>query len=282
MDKPAHWREVPSSSLCDLIESSMGTQDCSYDAQRRRQLEEQVNALEVKLGDLHATDVSSLRRAYKTLAQHVQALDVESKASEQTGICSSPHLPSLLDKTNAPSVTSDFVAQQIQRLAAATAAVYAVGRLLRALRIPAAGRTTAGLALLGLCYTGVRLVAATVQRLGTTAARRRRARDELRRDLRALRERVQVMADLVESGLRLHGLHASQQSQLQLLQQQLQQEQQQLQQQQRPFALFGGGRPTPPGGAAAQPPGLPAATAAPDMAYGYDAGAGAEADDSGW
>ncbi|KXZ41296.1 hypothetical protein GPECTOR_572g614 [Gonium pectorale] len=55
-------------------------------AQRQRWLEEQVQeltqevaALESKLGDLHATDVSSLRRAYKSLAQHVQALNIESK-----------------------------------------------------------------------------------------------------------------------------------------------------------------------------------------------------------
>ncbi|GIL64738.1 hypothetical protein Vafri_18616 [Volvox africanus] len=111
---------------------SMGGFDGPCDAQRQRQLEEQVQtlraevfALEAKLGELHVTDISSLRRAYKSLAQHVQALDVETK-----------HLPSLVERATEPSVNSDFVAQQIRVVAAVTAGAYGVARLLRALRVP--------------------------------------------------------------------------------------------------------------------------------------------------
>ncbi len=39
----------------------------------------QVLSLQKKLDALHATDVNDLRRAYTTLRQHVQALDIESK-----------------------------------------------------------------------------------------------------------------------------------------------------------------------------------------------------------
>ncbi|GLI59379.1 hypothetical protein VaNZ11_001244, partial [Volvox africanus] len=203
------------------LKVSMGGLDGPCDAQRQRQLEEQVQtlraevlALEAKLGDLHATDVSSLRRAYKSLAQHVQALDVETK-----------HLPSLMDRAIEPSVNPDFVAQQIRVIAVVTAGAYGVARLLRALRVPEAGTITAGLGLLGFIYAGVRVTAASLQRLGEAASRRRRAQAELRGDLRALRERVQVMTDLVESGLRLHRLHPAQQSELHRQEQQQQQQQ---------------------------------------------------------
>ncbi|GLC42684.1 hypothetical protein PLESTB_001127000 [Pleodorina starrii] len=253
----------------------MSGADGPYNARRQRQLEEQVqillgevNALESKLGDLHATDVSSLRRAYKSLAQHVLVLDVETK-----------HLPALLDRSTEPSLTPGFLAQQARLVAAVTAAVVGTGRLLRTLRVEDAGPITAGLTLLGVFFAGVRLAAATVQRLGSAAARRQQAQGELRSDLRAVRERVQVMADLVESGLRLHRMHPSQQSQMALQgqqqpppqqelllppppppplenwgpqqQQQWQYQPQQQQPQQQPFLSFPGG---PGGGRPATPP----------------------------
>ncbi|GIL77414.1 hypothetical protein Vretimale_2772 [Volvox reticuliferus] len=145
------------------------------------------------------------------------------------------HLPSLMERSTEPSVNSDFVAQQIRVVAAVTTAVYGVTRLLRIMRVPEAGTVTAGLGILGFIYASVRLTASSLQRLGLTASRRRQAQAELRGDLRALRERVQVMVDLVESGLRLHRLHPAQQAQI-YLQEQQQQQQQQRQQERQSFS----------------------------------------------
>ncbi|GIL77415.1 hypothetical protein Vretimale_2772 [Volvox reticuliferus] len=97
-----------------------------------------------------------------------------------------------MERSTEPSVNSDFVAQQIRVVAAVTTAVYGVTRLLRIMRVPEAGTVTAGLGILGFIYASVRLTASSLQRLGLTASRRRQAQAELRGDLRALRERVQV------------------------------------------------------------------------------------------
>ncbi len=39
----------------------------------------QMESLRLRLGELHCTDVNALRRAYKTLCQHVEALDQEAR-----------------------------------------------------------------------------------------------------------------------------------------------------------------------------------------------------------
>eukprot|EP00198_Chlamydomonas_reinhardtii_P008121 XP_001697458.1 predicted protein [Chlamydomonas reinhardtii] len=141
----------------------------------------------------------SLRRAYKSLAQHVQALEVESK-----------HLPSLLARAAEPSVTPEWVAGQTRLAAGVTAAVYAAGRLLAAMKVREAGPVAAALAMLGAGYVGLRLLASAGRRLVEVGRRRQAAQQELQADLRAVMERVQIMAELAESGLRLHRLHASQ------------------------------------------------------------------------
>jgi hypothetical protein len=43
----------------------------------------QVDVLQQKLHQLHATDVNTLRRGYATVAQHVQALKLEAAVSMQ-------------------------------------------------------------------------------------------------------------------------------------------------------------------------------------------------------
>ncbi|KAG2482411.1 hypothetical protein HYH03_018646 [Edaphochlamys debaryana] len=141
----------------------------------------------------------SLRRAYKSLAQHVQALDVETR-----------HLPTVLERTEEAGVTPEFVAEQTRTAAVVAAAVYGTNRLLRAARVQDAGPLTALLALLGAGFVGLRAVFGALGRLGAVAGRRRRAQEELRADLRAVMERVQIMLGLAESGLRLHRLHATQ------------------------------------------------------------------------
>ncbi|KAG2440225.1 hypothetical protein HXX76_004337 [Chlamydomonas incerta] len=155
--------------------------------------------LQAKLHDLHSTDLMSLRRAYKSLAQHVQALEVESK-----------HLPALLERAAEPSVTPEWVAGQTRLVAGVTAGVYAAGRLLAAMKVREAGPVAAALAVLGAGYVGLRLLASAGRRLVEVGRRRQAAQQELQADLRAVMERVQIMAELAESGLRLHRLHASQ------------------------------------------------------------------------
>ncbi|KAG2454987.1 hypothetical protein HYH02_000812 [Chlamydomonas schloesseri] len=89
-------------------------------------LTKEVDALQAKLHDLHSTDLMSLRRAYKSLAQHVQALE---------------HLPALLERAAEPSVTPEWVAGQTRLVAGVSAAVYAVGRLLAAMKVRGAMRS---------------------------------------------------------------------------------------------------------------------------------------------
>ena len=83
-------------------------------SQHVKQLEEQLLALEKKLGSLHATDVNSLRRAYRTLAQHVTALELESR-----------HIPNLLSQLETRIVSPHIIAQEVRFQGSLTVHFYA-------------------------------------------------------------------------------------------------------------------------------------------------------------
>ena len=77
----------------------------------------QVDRLQRQLGELHCTDANALRRAYKALCQHVDALDQESSGMLEE-----------LERFETDVMTPDAVATEA-RIAASKAAVLAVSPL---------------------------------------------------------------------------------------------------------------------------------------------------------
>jgi len=91
---------------------------------RAQLLEAKVKELEVKLEQMHVSDVHALRRAHKTLSQHIQALSIESA-----------HVPSLLASFETSMLTPSTIATEAGVLAAISASAWLLDRVFRYTRV---------------------------------------------------------------------------------------------------------------------------------------------------
>lgn len=164
-----------------------------------QELTDQVQRLQEKLGDLHATDINSLRRAYKTLTQHVEALDLESKP-----------LASLIQEIETNLMTPTSVANDIGFMASMAAASYTINRVIKLMNIPDIEPVARLATLAGVCLVGWRLVTSTGTRVTRMLLRNRRAKAQLQQEWKNIHQRVEVMVQLAQSGLAAHPYAASQ------------------------------------------------------------------------
>eukprot|EP00200_Dunaliella_tertiolecta_P007452 CAMPEP_0202369838 /NCGR_PEP_ID=MMETSP1127-20130417/1587_1 /ASSEMBLY_ACC=CAM_ASM_000462 /TAXON_ID=3047 /ORGANISM="Dunaliella tertiolecta, Strain CCMP1320" /LENGTH=145 /DNA_ID=CAMNT_0048965613 /DNA_START=61 /DNA_END=497 /DNA_ORIENTATION=- len=101
--------------------------DSAEYARRVAELEEQLEQLQRKLEVYHCSDVNAIRRAYKSLAQHIHALDIESR-----------HIPTLLREIETTVLSPQIVAQEIAVAAVVAGSVWATDRGLGAASNPTA------------------------------------------------------------------------------------------------------------------------------------------------
>lgn len=83
-------------------------------------LSQEVLRLQTELGKAHCTDVNGLRRAYKSLCQHVEALVQESK-----------HIDSEIKAIDTELITADDVATEVGLLGVVSGVVCALHKVTR-------------------------------------------------------------------------------------------------------------------------------------------------------
>mmetsp|Transcript_26066 Transcript_26066/g.56917 ORF Transcript_26066/g.56917 Transcript_26066/m.56917 type:complete len:174 (+) Transcript_26066:149-670(+) len=158
----------------------------SYNAELEN-LHAQIHALEKKLGDLHCTDVNHLRRAYTTLTQHAQALDIESK-----------HLSNLISELQTSIISAQYVATELTYTSAVVAASYTIDRCLRLARLPSPSL------LLAVAATSLvvwRLARTSSRRLLEAMERNKRTKQQLLTDWKVVQQRIAVLAELARADL---------------------------------------------------------------------------------
>ncbi|KAF5843722.1 hypothetical protein DUNSADRAFT_8237 [Dunaliella salina] len=154
-------------------------------AKRVAELEEQLEQLQRKLEVYHCSDVNAIRRAYRSLAQHIHALDIESR-----------HIPTLLREIETTVLSPQIVAQEIAVAAAVAGSAWATDRGLGALRVPryrliSQAALVAGIGLLGW-HLGTRLS----RHLCSVFKRNRHVKGQLLDDWAVIQRRIDVMSQL--------------------------------------------------------------------------------------
>lgn len=121
----------------------------------------QLEEVQTQLNDLHCTDINALKRAYKTLQQHVQALDIESMVRvnwlstygntlhththvqrphiKATCYVCMQHLTNVVSKIDPPILTPEVLAREIGVLAAIAAGAWGLLKGLACIRLPVGG-----------------------------------------------------------------------------------------------------------------------------------------------
>ncbi|GAX83679.1 hypothetical protein CEUSTIGMA_g11104.t1 [Chlamydomonas eustigma] len=150
-----------------------------------QQLQEQVIALEQQLHDLHATDLNGLRRAHKSLVQHITALRIESK-----------HLAGVITRIEDNIITPSHVAVDLGYCSAVISAAWAADRALRHCRLPSppAGLLAFVAGSIILWKVGQRMT----KRFAFVVGRNKTVKTQLAGDWQVVEERIQILESLAK------------------------------------------------------------------------------------
>mmetsp|Transcript_35274 Transcript_35274/g.89259 ORF Transcript_35274/g.89259 Transcript_35274/m.89259 type:complete len:187 (-) Transcript_35274:344-904(-) len=157
------------------------------DPQDLASLQAQLEELRTRLHDLHCTDVNSLRRAHKTLQQHVQALDIESR-----------HLGNLVAQVDTPVITPEGLAKDIGAVAGIIATTWGIHRGLACIRLPPSKQMTRVMVIGAAALVGWRLLRSGAARLRQVLMRSKSAKAQLLEDWKAVADRIAIMVQLCE------------------------------------------------------------------------------------
>lgn len=149
-------------------------------------MSQEIERLQRKLGDLHATDVNALRRAYRSLAQHVDALEHESAGMVEQ-----------MQEFETAVLPPELVARELGVAAAVAAGVSVLAqtaKVLPGLRSP--GLVAKGLWLVGGAVVLFRLSAGALAHWAVMLDRNARRKRRLLRKLETIQERVAIMSAL--------------------------------------------------------------------------------------
>mmetsp|Transcript_13238 Transcript_13238/g.40097 ORF Transcript_13238/g.40097 Transcript_13238/m.40097 type:complete len:301 (+) Transcript_13238:224-1126(+) len=142
-------------------------------------LKAEVERLQRKLGDVHDGDYNALARAYRSLVQHIQALQMEAQMMKKH-----------IDALDVEVMNPDEVCSELGAVGVVTAVAVAANRMFK-------GRNLAALRLSiyagGAIYLGIRFTAAGIGRLGSLLRSNRQRKRRLQQDWDALVERIRIM-----------------------------------------------------------------------------------------
>uniref|UniRef100_A0A7S3VNC2 Uncharacterized protein n=1 Tax=Dunaliella tertiolecta TaxID=3047 RepID=A0A7S3VNC2_DUNTE len=145
----------------------------------------QLEQLQRKLEVYHCSDVNAIRRAYKSLAQHIHALDIESR-----------HIPTLLREIETTVLSPQIVAQEIAVAAVVAGSVWATDRGLGALRIPRHRLLSQVALAAGVGLLGWHLGTSLSRHLWSVFKKNRRVKGQLLDDWTAIQRRIDIMSQL--------------------------------------------------------------------------------------
>lgn len=142
-------------------------------------LQAKVKRLEQQIEDSHISDYNSLARAYRSLLQHIQALQVEAQIMKKH-----------IDALDVEVMNPDEVSNQLTVAGIVAAVAVAANRVLTGRRlVPLRHMVYVG----GTLYLGISLTAATLGRLGSLLVHNRQRKRRLEHDWDALTERIRIM-----------------------------------------------------------------------------------------
>ncbi|GAB4822995.1 hypothetical protein N2152v2_010041 [Parachlorella kessleri] len=153
---------------------------------RIQQLEGEVERLQQHLGDLHCTDLNALRRAYRTLCQHIEALEQESEGvlGELRGL-------------ETDVLTPDVVATELGAVSGVSVGLALTHQALKITPLAAAGWLFRGMWAVGGAYIAWRLTAGTLARIAGMLGRNSRRKRSLEDKLQTVEDRIRIMVSLL-------------------------------------------------------------------------------------
>lgn len=155
-----------------------------------QQLSSQVSRLKQELGALHGTEAVALRRAHKSLAQHVTALQAE-------GIRVEANIKSLQEDL----LQSSDIAQAVIETGTVVAAAFAVTRAIRASPLQdlrSIGSLCGGVWVCGAAFLGLRLIKGVCNKAWASGYTNPTLKRQLITDWSLLQERIEIMTALLD------------------------------------------------------------------------------------
>ncbi|KAL3142221.1 hypothetical protein ABBQ38_002569 [Trebouxia sp. C0009 RCD-2024] len=153
-------------------------------------LSSEIARLKRELGDLHGTDTVALRRAYKSLAQHVAALQEESRKVEDN-----------IHNLQEELLKSSDIAQAVIEAGSVAAGSFAVTRAVRASplqNLRSVSSLCGGIWVCGIAFLGMRLIQGICHKAWTSGYTNPAVKRQLVSDWQHLQERITIMSQLLD------------------------------------------------------------------------------------
>lgn len=148
-------------------------------------LKAEVAHLQSKLGELHGSDLTAVRRAYRTLCQHVAALEEES-AGMVAG----------LEEIETQAVPPELVAKELGVAAAVAFGLAVLRQTIKVLPLKQSPVLAKGMWLLGGAFVLARLTGGTLAHMTAMFHRNASRKRRLLQKLATVQERIEIMAAL--------------------------------------------------------------------------------------
>lgn len=153
-------------------------------------LSAEIARLKRELGDLHGTDTVALRRAYKSLAQHVTALQEDCKK-----------VAGNIHNLQEELLKSSDIAQAVIEAGSVAAGSFAITRAVRASPLQNLRNVSSfcgGIWVCGIAFLGIRLIKGICHKAWTSGYTNPAVKRQLVSDWMQLQERITIMSQLLD------------------------------------------------------------------------------------